>query len=151
MSIFNAFNSSASALTAGRLRMDIISSNIANAQTTRATMNENGEYEAYRRKMAVVTPKNKSFQSLLDKATRTHYNAGSGVEVSKIMEDETPFKYVYQPAHPDADEEGYVQLPNVDPLKEMVDLMSATRSYEANVTALNASKNMLMKALEIGK
>ena len=67
------------------------------------------------------------------------------------MEDHTPFKQMYDPDHPDANEEGYVQYPNVDPLKEMVDMMSATRSYEANVTTLNASKNMLMKALEIGK
>ncbi len=64
---------------------------------------------------------------------------------------QTPFKMVYNPNHPDANEDGYVQMPNVDPLKEMVDLMSATRSYEANITALNASKGMLMKALEIGK
>ncbi len=71
--------------------------------------------------------------------------------MTKIVEDQTPFKLVYDPSHPDADENGYVQLPNVDPLKEMVDLMSATRSYEANVTVLNATKGMLMKALEIGK
>ncbi|MED4990510.1 flagellar basal body rod protein FlgC, partial [Parageobacillus toebii] len=68
-----------------------------------------------------------------------------------IMEDQTPFKLVYDPSHPDADPNGYVRLPNVDPLKEMVDLMSATRSYEANVTVFNATKGMLMKALEIGK
>ena len=77
--------------------------------------------------------------------------AGSGVKVTQIVEDETPFELVYDPEHPDANEDGYVQMPNVDPLREMVDLMSATRSYEANVTVFNASKNMLMKALEIGK
>lgn len=151
MSIFTGLNSSASALTAQRLRMDVISSNIANAQTTRATVNENGDVEPYRRKMVALEPKDGSFQSFLQKATNNTANSGSGVEVSKIVEDDTPFKAVYNPNHPDANEEGYVQQPNVDPLKEMVDLMSATRSYEANVTAINATKNMLLKALEIGK
>lgn len=150
MSIFNALNTSASALTAQRLRMDVVSSNIANAQTTRATINENGEAEPYRRKMVVLEPRDGSFQSFLQEAKNTPSHA-KGVEVTKIVEDDTPFKLVYNPNHPDANADGYVQLPNVDPLKEMVDLMSATRSYEANVTALNATKNMLLKALEIGK
>lgn len=151
MSIFGALNTSASALTAQRLRMDVVSSNIANAQTTRATINENGEVEPYRRKMAVFEPKDGSFQSFLQKASNTTSTVSGGVKVSRIIEDDDPFKLVYNPSHPDANDEGYVQLPNVDPLKEMVDLMSATRSYEANVTALNATKNMLLKALEIGK
>ncbi|MFA1818575.1 flagellar basal body rod protein FlgC [Virgibacillus oceani] len=149
MTMFNAINSSASALTAERLRMDVVSSNIANAQTTRATMNEEGELEPYRRKMVAVSPTENSFKSFLQQASSQ--TTGSGVRVTGIEEDETPFKSVYNPNHPDADEAGYVQLPNVDPLKEMVDLMSATRSYEANITSLNASKGMLMKALEIGK
>jgi len=149
MTMFNAINSSASALTAERLRMDVVSSNIANAQTTRATMNEEGEFEPYRRKMVAVAPNENSFKSFLQQASSQ--NTGSGVRVTGIEEDETPFKSVYNPNHPEANEAGYVQLPNVDPLKEMVDLMSATRSYEANITSLNASKGMLMKALEIGK
>src|SRR5699024_1484586 len=151
MTIFNAINTSGSALTAQRLRMDVVSSNIANAQTTRATMNEDGEYEPYRRKMVVMEPDGKSFRSLLNQATNSTGDSGAGVKVSEIAEDESPFKVVYNPNHPDANEAGYVEMPNVDPLKEMVDLMSATRSYEANITSLNASKNMLMKALEIGK
>ncbi|MUK89920.1 flagellar basal body rod protein FlgC [Ornithinibacillus sp. L9] len=151
MSIFNSMNSSSSALTAQRLRMDVISSNISNATTTRATVNENGEYEPYRRKMVNLAPSDNTFKSFLSKAANNSSNAGNGVKVTGIVEDEEPFKMEYNPSHPDADEAGYVQLPNVDPLKEMVDLMSATRSYEANVTALNASKGMLMKALEIGK
>jgi flagellar basal-body rod protein FlgC len=151
MSIFNAFNASSSALTAQRLRMDVISSNIANANTTRATVNENGEYEPYRRKMVQIEPTDKSFRTFLQKATSTTDNKATGVKVKGIVEDEEPFKLVYNPSHPDANEAGYVQMPNVDPLKEMVDLMSATRSYEANITAINASKSMLMKALEIGK
>ena len=77
---------------------------------------------------------------------------GNGVKVTRISEDqETPFKLVYDPTHPDANADGYVNMPNVDPLKEMVDLMSATRSYEANITVFNANKSMLTKALEIGK
>lgn len=149
MSIFNGINASASALTAQRLRMDVVSSNMANAQTTRAKVGEDGNYEPYRRKMVSLAADEKSFGSFLSKAVSQ--NEATGVKATKISEDETPFKLVYNPSHPDANEDGYVEMPNVDPLKEMVDLMSATRSYEANVTALNASKGMLMKALEIGK
>jgi flagellar basal-body rod protein FlgC len=78
-------------------------------------------------------------------------STGEGVRVSKITDDTAPFKQEYNPTHPDADENGYIQLPNVDILKEMVDMMSATRSYEANVTALNATKAMITKAMEIGR
>lgn len=151
MSIFNGMNISASGLTAQRLRMDTISSNIANVNTTRATINAEGEYEPYRRKMTVFSPKTQSFPAALQQATYHQSSTSSGVKVSQIIEDEAPFNLVYNPNHPDANEEGYVEMPNVDPLKEIVDMMSATRSYEANVTALNASKTMLMKALEIGK
>jgi flagellar basal-body rod protein FlgC len=150
VSIFNAINASASALTTQRLRMDVVSSNIANAQTTRATVNENGEYEPYRRKVVVMESGENSFNSILKYATNKSSSI-SNVTVSEIRADDNPFKVVYNPTHPDANEAGYVQMPNVDPLQEMVDLMSATRSYEANITALNASKSMLMKALEIGK
>lgn len=152
MSIFNAFNASASALTAQRLRMDVVSANIANADTTRARINENGEYEPYRRKMVVMTPNQKNtFKNVLNRTMYEGSSKATGVRVARIVDDETPFKLEYNPTHPDANDMGYVQLPNVDPLKEMVDLMSATRSYEANVTALNATKSMLLKALEIGK
>lgn len=151
MSIFHSLNTSASALTAQRLRMDVVSSNIANAETTRATVNENGEWEPYRRKMVNFQSKGNSFQSYLSKATGNSSTPGQGVRVSRITEDDEPFKMVFNPNHPDANQDGYVAMPNVDPLKEMVDLMSATRSYEANVTAMNATKSMLMKALEIGR
>ncbi|CUA80115.1 flagellar basal body rod protein FlgC [Anoxybacillus suryakundensis] len=145
--MFQSFNVSASALTAQRLRMDVISANMANVDTTRAKMVD-GKWQPYRRKMVVMQP-NESFSSVLSQAMNER--STGGVKVTKIVEDQTPFKLVYDPSHPDADENGYVQLPNVDPLKEMVDLMSTTRSYEANVTVLNATKGMLMKALEIGK
>lgn len=102
--------------------------------------------------MTVFQQRGEGFSTLLQSARNSQSTRGSGVRVTEITEDETePFKLVYNPNHPDANEEGYVEMPNVDPLKEMVDMMSATRSYEANVTALNASKTMLMKALEIGR
>ncbi|MBB6452929.1 flagellar basal-body rod protein FlgC [Salirhabdus euzebyi] len=152
MSIFQSINTSASGLTAQRLRMDVVSSNIANAETTRARLNEAGEWEPYRRKTVSFAPKEQSFHSFLKTAMHNgSVNGAGGVKVSEIGEDQQPFQLVYNPNHPDADANGYVSMPNVDPLKEMVDLMSATRSYEANVTAMNASKNMLLKALEIGK
>ncbi|MFT4413557.1 flagellar basal body rod protein FlgC [Fredinandcohnia humi] len=149
MSIFHSLNTSASALTAGRLRMDVISSNMANVDTTRGKFID-GEWQPYKRKMIVQQQQGGSFSSHLSKAMNNS-TVGSGVKVTGIVEDEAPFQLVYNPDHPDANAEGYVQLPNVDPLKEMVDLISATRSYEANVTVFNASKSMLMKALEIGK
>lgn len=151
MGIFNGINTSASALTAQRLRMDTISSNIANAETTRATVNENGEFEPYRRKMVNFQENGNSFSNQFQRARRGNESTGSGVKVTGIVEDDEPFTLVYNPNHPDALENGYVQMPNVDPLQEMVDLMSTTRSYEANVTAMNATQSMLMKALEIGR
>jgi flagellar basal-body rod protein FlgC len=150
MSIFHSMNITSSALTAQRLRMDVISSNMANVDTTRGKL-VNGQWEPYRRKMVVAEP-NESFSSVFNHVLNNHQRGiGNGVKVTKIVEDQSPFKLVYNPEHPDADAQGYVKLPNVDPLKEMVDLISSTRSYEANVTVLNATKGMLMKALEIGK
>ncbi|MFA9558090.1 flagellar basal body rod protein FlgC [Evansella sp. AB-rgal1] len=149
MSIFNGMNVSASALTAQRLRMDVVSANIANAETTRGKLVD-GEWQPYQRKMVVMEPNQSSFASHLSKAMGSN-EAINGVKVRAIIEDQTPFKLVYQPEHPDANEDGYIQLPNVDPLKEMIDLIGTTRSYEANVTALDAHKNMLLKALEIGR
>lgn len=151
MSIFSSMNTTTSALTAQRLRMDVISSNIANVDTTRARQ-VNGEWEPYRRKTVTLTANEGKFSSFLNKAVGKSDTLGNGVKVTEINEDnETPFKLVYNPSHPDANEDGYVELPNVDVLKEMVDLISATRSYEANITVLNANKAMLTKALEIGK
>ncbi|MCU9612109.1 flagellar basal body rod protein FlgC [Caldibacillus lycopersici] len=148
--MFSNLNITASALTAQRLRMDVISSNMANVDTTRGEYVD-GQWIPYTRKSVVLQSKENSFSSFLNKAMDSNTLNAGGVQVSKIVEDETPFEMVYNPEHPDANEDGYVQMPNVDPLREMVDLMSATRSYEANVTVFNASKGMLMKALEIGK
>ncbi|MBB5172082.1 flagellar basal body rod protein FlgC [Texcoconibacillus texcoconensis] len=151
MSIFSGLNTSASGLTSQRARMDVASSNIANANSTRAEFVD-GEWQPYRRKMTVLEPNQQSsFSSHLGRAMQTTDSTGQGVKVGQIVDDPTPFKQVYQPEHPDANEDGYVAMPNVDPLKEMVDLMSASRSYEASVTAVDAHKNILMKALEIGR
>ncbi|MFJ7667776.1 flagellar basal body rod protein FlgC [Lysinibacillus sp. NPDC097195] len=153
MSIFHGMNTTASALTAQRLRMDVISSNMANVDTTRAKQ-VNGEWEPYRRKSVTLSAQEGRFSNFLNVAIGKNAKAGvgNGVKVTQIKEDtETPFKLVYDPTNPDANADGYVNMPNVDPLKEMVDLMSATRSYEANITVLNANKSMLTKALEIGK
>jgi flagellar basal-body rod protein FlgC len=149
MRLTNGFDISSSALTAQRLRMDVISSNIANADTTRAKY-VNGKWQPYARKLVVFEPKAQpSFAQALDSAMTD--GTGEGVKATRIFEDSAPFKQVYNPTHPDADENGFVLMPNVDVLKEMVDMISATRSYEANVTALNASKAMITKALEIGR
>jgi flagellar basal-body rod protein FlgC len=150
--MFDSLNISGSALTAQRLRMDIVSSNIANAQTTRGRM-VNGQWEPYRRKMVVMEPREKSFnQILLGEMKKQSYTRQlEGVRVTGIVEDQTPFKPVYDPAHPDANADGYVMMPNVDLSKEMVDLLSATRAYEANITAFNTSKSLMLKALEIGR
>lgn len=148
MGLFNSFNISASALTAQRLRMDIISQNIANVNTTRTA-----EGTPYRRKTVVFQEKESDipFSQYLSEQSRNQYLTGGGVRVTGIVEDSTPFKEVYDPSHPDADENGIVRMPNVEVVSEMVNMISATRAYEANVTALNSSKSMAIKALEIGR
>ena len=151
MSFLNSLNISGSALTAQRLRLDTISENIANMNTTRT---ENGG--PYRRKTVVFQEiEEGSFQSALMRASEnsrfSRIPQQAGVQVAEIVEDESPFETVYDPEHPDADENGYVQMPNVNLLQETIDAMSASRSYEANVTALNAIKLMASKALEVGR
>lgn len=147
MSIFKGINISAGGLTAQRTRMDVIAKNIANSSTTRA---QNGE--PYRRQVAVfkAAEGKSSFREILNKK-KMRVSSHEGVELVGIVDDKSPFRTVYDPGHPDADAQGYVKMSNVDPVTEMVDMISATRSYEANVTALSATKSMLLKALEIGK
>lgn len=148
--LFRTMDTSASALTANRLRLDTIAANVANANTTRATMVD-GVWQPYRRKLVELAPKTgQSFDNLLQAAMgQSTGGVETGVRVTAIREDSTPFKRMYDPDHPDADENGYVLLPNVDVMKEMVDMISASRAYEANVTVLNAAKSMMMKAFEI--
>ncbi len=144
--MFAGINISASGLTAQRLRMDIIADNIANVNTT-----ETEEGTPYRRKLPVFKERSKSFTDIFKNNISIEQNNMNGVEVAAIKEDSSPFKMAYRPQHPDANEEGYLALPNIDITSEMVDMIEASRAYEANVTALNTSKNMAMKALEIGR
>ncbi len=145
MSFLSSLDISASGLTAQRLRMDVISENIANIDTTRTATG--GPYR--RRYVIFQEQSSKPFSQYLDESIGS--TAGSGVYVSQIAEDQSAFTLKYDPTNPDANAEGYVQMPNVDLTTEMVDMMSATRSYEANITAVNATKSMAMTALEIGK
>lgn len=147
MALFNSFNISASGMTAQRFRTDIIAQNVANVDTTRT---ETGE--VYRRKAVTFAEKTDTpFDHVLARAQGRHIT-GTGVKVTRLYEDtETDMKMVYDPSHPDADENGYVTYPNVNIVTEMTNMIDATRSYEANVTAFNASKSIALKGLEIGK
>lgn len=144
MSFLQSLNISGSGLTAQKLRMDIISENIANIDSTRT---ETGG--PYRRKMIVLSSTGDFKKMLVKNLNSSEINLG--VEVTDIVEDQSDFKLVYNPEHPDADENGYVSMPNVDSLKETVDMMEAYRAYQANITALNTTKQMAVKALEIGR
>ena len=141
MAIFGGMNISSSGMTAQRLRTDVISENIANANTTRTS--KGGPYV---RKTVVLTEK--TLTKFGDVFNRTIQGVGNGVKVTAIKDDtETDMNLVYDPSHPDADENGYVLYPNVNVVTEMTNLIDATRSYEANATAFNASKAMeLMKS-----
>ncbi len=149
MGMFDALEISASGLTAERMRMDVVAENLANAQTTRGA-----DGQPYRRKEVVLgQAAGGGFGSQLQAAMGAGGNGGGtapgGVEVQAITEDATPGKMTYDPGHPDANEEGYVQMPNVDTVSEMVDLITASRAYEANVTAMQSAKQMFSKTLDI--
>lgn len=145
MGFLNGIDICASGLTAQRLRMDTIANNLANATTTRTAKGG-----PYRRQMVVFEARSAPGQNF-EKILNDEINNYGGVRVKAIKEDNSPFRRVYDPSHPDADKDGYVNYPNVNVVQEMVDMISATRSYEANVTALNSIKNMAAKALEIGR
>ena len=147
MGMFTAFDISASGLTAQRYRMDIISQNVANANTTRT---ENGD--PYVRKVVYFEEKgvrgSDTFSHVLNSVSKNY--AGKGVKVAKVLEDKkTPQNMVYDPSHPDADENGYVTYPNVNTVTEMTNLIDASRAYEANATVFSASKAMASKGLEL--
>lgn len=145
MSMFGAIDAAASGLTAERLRMDVISNNIANANTTRTA-----EGGAYRRRVVVFEPRTEDTSSF-SQTLSNEMKAGEGVRAVGITTDNTPGRTVYDPNHPDANRDGYVEMPNLNIVSEMVDMITASRAYEANVTAVNAAKSMAMKALDIGK
>lgn len=140
MAFLNAMNTVGSALTAERFRMNIISQNIANQNT----IGTNGG-DPYRRKQVIFEERQQSFSEALDAVS------GGGVRVVRVDESQEDFKPVYDPTNPEADEDGYVYYPNVNNTEEQIDLMEASRVYEANVTALSVVKAMAQKALEIGK
>lgn len=134
MSLFNTMRISASGLSAERLRMDTITSNSTNVNTTRGK-----DGKPYVRKIAV-------FQENLDNAMGLN-----GVKAVGVVEDKSPLRKAYNPSHPDADKDGYVTMPNVNILNEMADMIASSRAYEANVDTLNATKSMFTKTLEIGR
>lgn len=145
MDLFTSMRISASGLTAQRTKMNVVSENIANVDTTRTP-----DGGPYRRKMVVfgTTPVKDDFGKKLEEAGLKH----TGVEVKQIVKSQEDFRLVYNPSHPDADPvTGYVAMPNVDHITEISDMMVARRAYDANVSALNNSKSMILKALEIGK
>ena len=143
MSIFGAIDASASGMTAERLRLDVISNNIANVNTTRTT-----EGGPYRRKFVVFEPRQEDTAFPRTAGGQLQLN---GVRVYGIKQDDSPLRMIYEPGHPDADADGYVKMPNINIITEMVDMMTASRAYEANVTSVNVAKSMMLKALEIGK
>lgn len=146
MSLFHSFDINTSGLTAQRFRMDVISENVANVTTTRT---EDGT--PYTRKIVTFREKNVTPFSKVLSNTREAY-LGNGVKVSKVSEDtESEYVMKYDPSHPDADENGYVSYPNVNIITEMTNMIDASRSYEANLTAFETSKAIALKGLELGK
>jgi len=148
MGLFDAIEISASGLSAERLRMDITAENLANAQTTRGA-----DGQPYKRKQVVLAQTGGGFGAMLAGAMGPRSLArgatGGGVAVAGIVEDPSPSRMVYDPGHPDADARGYVALPNVNPVAEMVELITASRAYEANVTAMQSAKSMFTKTFEL--
>jgi flagellar basal-body rod protein FlgC len=143
MGLFDAFDASGSALSAERLRMDVTAENLANAQSTR-TANGSGPY---RRKEVVL----EQAGSGVGASFADSLQAARGVKVAGIVEDPTPMRKVYDPGHPDADAQGYVTMPNVNTVTEMTDLIGASRAYEANVTAMQTTKSMFTRTLDLLK
>lgn len=134
MSLFKIFDVSGSAMSAQAQRLNVVSSNLANADSVTSS---NGQ--AYKAKQVVFT------------AMQTNDPASTGVKVTQVVEDPNPPKLMYDPKHPLADEKGYVSMPNVNVVEEMVNMISASRSYQTNVETMNAAKTMLLKTLSIGQ
>ena len=145
MGMFKAIDIAASGMTAERLRMDLIGNNIANVNTTRTE-----EGGPYKRQMAVFEPRSggMNFGQVLAEQMD---GGGTGVRVKSIEKDQSPPRMIYDPTHPDANEQGYVALPNINIVTEMVDMITASRAYEANATMVNTAKTMAQKALDMGR
>ena len=135
-----AITASASALNAERARIEVAVSNLANAESTRGT-----DGQPYRRRDIVLASAGNAFDAALGKA------GAVGVEVAAVIEDQSPFRRRYDPSHPDADTEGFVALPNVDTPEEMVNMLSASRAYQANLTAIGLIRDMISRAMDLGK
>ena len=149
MGLESIFKVNGSAMTAQMLRMEVHSSNIANINATRTP-----EGGPYRRKEVVfeAKPVNQSFEETLSAASQgANANTAVGVEVVSVVEDPSPFKRKFDPSHPDAGPDGYVMFPNVEVVSEMVDIQEAARAYEANISVILATKNMIAKTFEIGR
>ncbi len=142
MGMFDALKISSSGLRAQRVRMETIATNLANIHTTRTE--EGGPYRKQNVVLGSSEPSGQAFGDVLSKKLQS-------VEVEEITESEKPFEKTYDPAHPDADQDGYVTYPNVNVLEEMTDMVSASRSYEANVNVINTTKHLFQKSLEIAK
>ncbi len=145
MDFFSSMRVSASGLDAQTKRMNTISSNIANSETTQTE--EGGPYKRKDPVFAAVTDRETFGEILANKMDEQV----QGVVVQEVVEDQSPPRMVYNPSHPHANADGYVAMPNVNPVEEMANMISAQRSYEANITALNSAKSMAAKALEIGR
>jgi flagellar basal-body rod protein FlgC len=140
-SLSAAIAASASGLNAERARIEVAVSNLANSESTRSAAGT-----PYRRRDVVLSTEGVTpFEGTLQEAGAT------GVKVAAVVEDQAPFKRRYEPSHPDADKDGFVALPNVEPAEEMVDMLSAARAYQANLTAINLVRDMLQRALELGR
>ena len=155
MAFLSSMNITGSGLTAQQLRLDVIAENVANINTTRV---EGGD-GPYQRKMVVMEAENgrDTFRSILARAAGNvpaatgELSENGGVQVTQIVADTSSFKLQYDPSHPDANAEGYVEMPNVDLVKEITDAMAATQAFSANVTAFNTLKTVATRALDIGK
>lgn len=151
MSFLSSLNIVGSGLTAQQLRLDVVAENITNVNTTRTE-----EGDVYRRKIVQFEAQagRDTFRDIMARtqlASNAGYEAAGGVRVTGIIEDQSDLKLVYDPTHPDANEEGYVELPNVDTIKEMTDAIAASQAYAANVTVFNTLKSVIAKGLEIGR
>lgn len=150
MGLFDSLNISATGMTAERMRMDVVSANLANVNTTRTA-----EGGAYRRRIVMVETAESEFGGAFVRAANGSITDGAGtprgVTIAGVVEDSSPLRQIYDPGHPDADANGYVAMPNVNVVAEMTDMISSSRSYEANAQAFNAAKSMASRALELGR
>jgi flagellar basal-body rod protein FlgC len=147
MGMFDALGISASGMTAERTRMDVVANNLANSQTTRGA-----DGQPFRRQEVILQSQSQSFAATLNREVGERLRPTGtprGVRVAEVAEDPTPNRLIYDPGHPDANAEGYISMPNVNPVTEMVDLIASSRSYEANANAMQTAKQMFTKTVDL--